>query len=327
MIVNPQSAFRACSVDSALKVALTAKPVETIVLDDFNDRLKPFSGESRNKLIKQTTDHIQKQIDAQLKDRADKQAKSVAFNSALAWLDDIIARGPILEANQATRLHKLFAAGITENLQAPESPTNSPGDMLTDFNHAFVVKHDWAAAFANAEGMEGELKLPYELCAFEFRINGRSVTALAWDTEASIPTTGARLGFTLTVECEGIWFDYGGSRTNPDDLLIPFVWKQLQAICVALDADVAVHEVVRAPVALNAKRERTGKPPIRDHYVIDLARRHRISNPTSGTSEPGKVRLHFRRGHWRHYTEHKTWIKWMLVGNPALGFIQQRYSL
>jgi hypothetical protein len=47
-----------------------------------------------------------------------------------------------------------------------------------------------------------------------------------------------------------------------------------------------------------------------------------------GEREPGrKKRLHFRRGHWRHYETHKTWIKWMLVGDPDLGFIEKQYRL
>lgn len=37
--------------------------------------------------------------------------------------------------------------------------------------------------------------------------------------------------------------------------------------------------------------------------------------------------LHFRRGHWRHYGEYKTWIKWMLVGDPELGFVDKMYKL
>jgi hypothetical protein len=38
-------------------------------------------------------------------------------------------------------------------------------------------------------------------------------------------------------------------------------------------------------------------------------------------------RLHFRRGHYRHYPNHKLWIRWCLVGNPDLGFIDADYRL
>jgi hypothetical protein len=38
-------------------------------------------------------------------------------------------------------------------------------------------------------------------------------------------------------------------------------------------------------------------------------------------------RLHFRRGHHRHYENYKLWIKWQLVGNPDIGFIDKDYKL
>lgn len=37
--------------------------------------------------------------------------------------------------------------------------------------------------------------------------------------------------------------------------------------------------------------------------------------------------MHFRRGHWRHYQDHRTWIKWCLVGDPDLGFVDKHYKL
>ena len=105
-----------------------------------------------------------------------------------------------------------------------------------------------------------------------------------------------------------------------------YIWAQIRAICIALDAEVAEHEVVRAPTKLNRKREKAGKVPIPDHYVVDLSRRHRISN-SSTSGEGSKKRLHFRRGHWRHYDGFKTWVRWCLVGNPDLGFVSKDYSI
>jgi len=31
--------------------------------------------------------------------------------------------------------------------------------------------------------------------------------------------------------------------------------------------------------------------------------------------------------HWRHFENHKTWIKWHLRGDPCLGFIDKHYRL
>jgi hypothetical protein len=106
------------------------------------------------------------------------------------------------------------------------------------------------------------------------------------------------------------------------------IWDQIRAICIALDAQVATAEVIRAPVNLNEKRAKAGKSPLSDYRVVDLARRHRIANPAAGTAGTGtRKRLHFRRGHWRHYETTKTWVKWCLVGNPDLGFINKHYRL
>jgi hypothetical protein len=38
-----------------------------------------------------------------------------------------------------------------------------------------------------------------------------------------------------------------------------------------------------------------------------------------------RKRLHLRRGHWRHFATYRTWIKWMMVGNPDLGFVDKEY--
>jgi hypothetical protein len=130
--------------------------------------------------------------------------------------------------------------------------------------------------------------------------------------------------FTVFVECSDYWY-CPPLKDQVDDWMC-FLWDQVKAICVALDAEVATSTVVRAPHKLNEKRIRDGKAPIVDYRVVDLSRRHRIANP-SGLHEGGKKRLHFRRGHWRHYETTKTWVRWCLVGNPDLGFIQKHYSL
>lgn len=61
--------------------------------------------------------------------------------------------------------------------------------------------------------------------------------------------------------------------------------------------------------------------------IVDLARRHRIANPAEPSGNGSRKRLHFRRGHWRHYESMKTWIRWCLAGDPDLGFIDKHYTL
>ena len=107
----------------------------------------------------------------------------------------------------------------------------------------------------------------------------------------------------------------------------PQVDKQIRAIAIALDAEVIETECVRAPEKLNKAREKRGEPPLRDYHIVSLAQRHRAAPLPDHERRHRSPRLHFRRGHWRHYEEHRTWVRWTLVGNPDLGFIEKEYRL
>jgi hypothetical protein len=61
--------------------------------------------------------------------------------------------------------------------------------------------------------------------------------------------------------------------------------------------------------------------------MIDLAKRHRVAHVGGASSGRHKKRLHFCRGHWRHYEKSKTWIRWCLKGDPDLGFVDAEYKL
>jgi hypothetical protein len=98
-----------------------------------------------------------------------------------------------------------------------------------------------------------------------------------------------------------------------------------RAVAIALDAQVAETDVVRAPHRLNAnERGVVGRllrtitsSNWRAVLALLLCRRRLLS--ASATA--------FRRGHWRRFPSHKTWIKWTLVDDPDLGFIDKRYRL
>ena len=115
---------------------------------------------------------------------------------------------------------------------------------------------------------------------------------------------------------------------NENDALAQFcdgALAPIGAICISPEA--AVHEVIRAPFRLNKKREHAGKLPILDHHTISLARRQRATPSPFEPGERRSPRLHWRRGHWRHFDNTRTWIKWMLVGDPDLGFVDKYYRL
>lgn len=205
----------------------------------------------------------------------------------------------------------------------------------------FLVEHDWAKAFANAKDyLGGEIKLPDEACSFEFRISGRHIIAVTADVEGQVymqPIMRSAAGWLVPeyvyfLSANGKW-DVVQSRGGGDvDMLaglVDLIGEQIKAVAVALDAEVAASEVIRAPHKMNHARERRGKLPVSSYHVVSLARRNRAARleREPGTEPAYHVRLHFRRGHWRHYPTHKTWIKWMLVGDPDLGFVDKHYKL
>lgn len=244
-----------------------------------------------------------------------------------------------LERNDCSRLHKLVEAHAAGKVINGDTKLPLPMDHAAWLEEAkpFVVQHDWAAAFANAEEYKGtadDFILPYQLSAFEFRMSGRTVIVVSFQPDPEVVAAsphhlpaGVRTPSLPYVECErGFWF-CGGQGAQQSPAMI-FAWEQIRAICIALDAEVATHDLVRAPDAVNAKRGKAGKLPLYDYHVVKLRGRiTRQQHPYSGSGTHRSPRLHFRRGHWRHYDTHRTWIRWMLVGNPELGFIDKSYRL
>lgn len=231
-------------------------------------------------------------------------------------------QGPAkLEKNEHTRAHKLAEAEQQRKIiNVPPHIQGCIGSDVYASTQVFVVRHDWAAALGPAIQEAGnDFSLPFWSCIFEFMMSGRCVLIWAFQPEGKKPSA---VPFVETPH--GWWCGDEGDVANGT----PFheAWTQIAAICVALDAEVATREVMRAPAALNKKRERTGRPKVKDFHVIDLARRYRTAGgPATGVHR--SPRLHFRRGHWRHYESHQAWIKWTLVGNPDLGFVDKQYRV
>jgi hypothetical protein len=255
---------------------------------------------------------------------ADAKARLAALEDIRDWLN---AKPPyVLERNDCSRLHKLKEAMLSGKVidSTKDELAFPPSDSLSCVSQTFVVRHDWANAFEGAEGISDEFRLPYQICTFEFRVCGRTVVVFAGEDDQGI--SGSKRVATPFVESGDYWYCPGYADSNQNELLM-HLWAQIRSICIALDAEVATTTVVRAPHKLNEKRERQGKPPIIEHRVVDLAKRHRVANPAASGGSGSKKRLHFRRGHWRHYEESKTWVRWCLVGDHDLGFISKHYQL
>lgn len=267
---------------------------------------------------------LRQKFETEERDIEANKAKTMRLAEKLEAFADWWGGPFVLEKNECSRYHRLQEAAGAEFMYEWDEDEHIQAvpkqeDIARINAHCFVVRHDWAAAFSGTEVTLGDIVAPYEQCAFEFRYNGHTVIAM-WEQSDEL-----RAG--IFAEFGDFWFALGPvGHSHP---LICAVRDQIRAICISLDAEVATREIVRAPVALNEKRAKAGKVPLLDFHVVDLARRHRVSNPShGGVGEPSHhKRLHFVRGHWRHYETHKSWVKWHLRGNPDLGFIAKHYQL
>lgn len=213
-----------------------------------------------------------------------------------------------LSKPNGSSLHRLCDAA-TDGLVATKC---SIGDWVTSECRVFIVQHDWSAALG-AIDTSAEWKLPFPYCAFEFVVSGRRVVCMARQVEADV-------SMMTFLETKTGWCEFRG------DDMIGIIQSNIRAACISLDASVAEATPIRAPHALNSARQRKHLCPVYDHHVLSIAKRTR-AQPLLATGTDRRVRLHFRRGHWRHYETHKTWINWMLVGDPDLGFINKHYAL
>jgi len=200
--------------------------------------------------------------------------------------------------------------------------------------HIILVKHNWAKVLdqSKIEGAGENIRaaLPYPFTVFEFSFKG-GVRAVFVGLEND---EGKLHSFTW-FKCKHGWLKLAPSdirqqmETDPKHPLLKvlqLIDDNIQAICIMLEAEVAEATPMREPYRRNVGRS-VGKPlPKLSHHVVSLARRDRLT--PCDEHEPGTPkRLHFRRGHWRHYSNHRTWIKWMLVGNQDLGFVDKEYKL
>lgn len=257
------------------------------------------------------------------------------------WVD---SKSFILERPLSSCVHHARQAIAEKNawLLSQHSDLDlSDYEAVLGMSNCFVVEHDWARAFEGATDFEaGEIRLPYEACAFDFKINSRRVIAVittapdSSDPLMQIMVRGKDFWLIDDDICrhsDGHWYPIGIGRSSERNLtqrLTEFIGAQIRAITIALDAQVAETETIRVSEKLGRSRQKTGQIAPMPYHVVSLARRGRSTAlQESSEHEHGKVRLHFRRGHWRHYENHKTWIRWMLVGNPDLGFVDKHYRL
>jgi len=199
--------------------------------------------------------------------------------------------------------------------------------------HVIVVEHDWAKAFSGAGDFNaGEFHLPFPRCCFEFQMGGRRVIAMLLEDEIVtlrpyIQTRGMWISGLEYVHDDGLWRTNEGIASDDEESIAHEIAKQVRAVSIALEADAVEYEEQTQSEKVNAHRIKQGKPPFNSFHVIRIAAHRRVRREATVSQAKWHVRLHFRRGHWRHYANHKTWVKWMLVGDPDLGFVNKHYRL
>lgn len=230
---------------------------------------------------------------------------------------------PTISKPDGSAIHKLIKSGLAGRLYDDRSsvPNNSLEKEKDAWSHirdnvnTFVIERDWAAVIAGR--IEGDFIFPYSCCAFEMTVCGRRGVYIH-DDERDV--------FCAQINGEWIGMIVDESFRSVE-VGTSFIYNQVRAVCVLLDAEVAAAPVTRAPHLQDSRRKKTDDLPLYDYRTIQLTRHpHGGSLPQNGEIAKSK-RLHFRRGHWRHFQTHKTWIKWMLVGDPDLGFIDKHYRI
>lgn len=240
---------------------------------------------------------------------------------------DAYAKGPfLLERPTESALHRLVNAivGAANAVTIPPDVEPTAAQHTPFDGTAFMIEHDWAAAFKGAhEFDEGEFKLPFPQTVFELRISGAPV--IVFMKEGVMP-----LGFLRLMD-HWCAFEVGEPMDDGEveSALGKLITSQIRAACIALDAEVAIKETVRATDIPGYDRAQRRGAPLLDYHVIRLAHRERAAPlPADHLRTTGvRHRLHFVRGHWRHYPTHRTWVKWHLRGDPDLGFIDKHYRL
>jgi hypothetical protein len=255
------------------------------------------------------------------KGQADPDARK-AHAEMLAWL-----RGPL----QLEKVHHSIAHRII------------PSDLPVEA-HVLLVNHNWGALLSNATisgpsgGQEAPTyRLPYPITVFEFFFTGgvHAVCVAMQNREDISCSTHFRMPSKVWFKAETeVVYDHHGVLQNSGQLegsplvkAYDLITQNIFAITVMLEAEVAVATSVREAYKRNRERPIRKELPGMSHHIVVLAKRARTQRSDYPGEDRRSPRLHFRRGHWRHFSSHRTWIKWQLVGNPDLGFIEKEYSL
>lgn len=327
---------------SSIAASLFKTPLTTAIdlaeIEERHPELKGLGNKEKRALIEKLRAEMLLEIyghDRKLKSLREEQRalteRSDVLGDLAIWSAESGLKIERPDGPSFRKLRKAVAEGRTAYLGKDPLAVAPAMDFEKEvFRHAeiLVIEHDWASAFNGANIENATIRLPYDVCAFEFKFAGRAVIAFAIQVDADIV-------FCPAVCCGDLWvmtdfvlpLDFDGCDARTDGMieLLAALAEQIKAACIALDAEVAESSAVREAHSGSGSGS---LQPLKAHHVVSLAnRRARPAALSSGDGSGRRRRLHFRRGHWRHFEAHKTWIKWMLVGDPDLGFVEKEYRL
>lgn len=339
------------NITNPVTSAAFAKPIQTrrevAYTAGSNDSYRKFDGLTKGELAAEMH-RLRKSLRGHEKKRANANKELAELDRLLATEDDLVlwAKDFLVfekpKGGSAASLRQAFEHRQVMSMHEVIAKMRPPNfEYVFEEAEIFRVEHDWFKAIRKAHEFEtGSFRLPYETCIFEFQVSKKAVVAMcinnvseAADNEIVMQIAvesffGWRLSDNLYRHNGGQWDVLQGGQTIQQDKLehlVELVGNQIRAACIALDADVAATTLVRES---HAGKERDAKEyPEYEFYTINIASRTRAEALQSHSASKGTKRLHFRRGHWRHFTASKTWVRWCLVGNPELGFIDKQYRL
>lgn len=241
-----------------------------------------------------------------------------------------LVRKPKLQRAQESRLRELRVAAkdrLIEKIFDLEPDDDLLSSILAIETHSFVINHDWYAMVGNTGGFwDGDFRTPFSNSCFEFKVHGFHLIVLVQETE-KVSVQHKRSYF---VQREGRWFFWNFELGKRGLLEIAsVVQKQIRAVCIMLDSELAVTEVVRSQHLSNEQRQPPQAAPFYDYHTVRLADRRRyLPNPDNdGSENHARKRLHFVREHDRHFATSKTRVRWHYRGDPELGWVEKHYEL
>ena len=326
-------------------------------LEYYREYLFNKMAENRAEVIK----HEHEIVELEFQRRMIKTLQDVLFNDPKNLKISRVQQSLTHTVAEAVRTDNFSGFGSSNRVGMVNKP-----DWVKRFDESIqiiLLQHDWASVLDRLE--IDEFNLPFPFCSFELKVNGLHVCAVIEEDDSNdLMKLNATMALSLFIKFEHLWVFVGPFATGrmgsnsfmypsdgkdvkmfksetsiynmccartPD--LIGVIMAQIQAASVAIEAEVVETDRILADEHVNRKRRANGKCLLRDYYVLKLKQRrpyHVEARP--GETTGSKRRLHFRRGHWRHYhrdtpQEYKQWIKWMLVGDPNLGFVHKQYAI